>query len=143
MDAVVRVVKYLKGSIGFGILLPSPSSTSIFAYCNSDWVFCPMSRRSLIGFCVKLGDSLLSWRTKKQNTVSRSSVEAEYRAMATTTCVVVWIRGILNDMGVKFLHPTTLYCDNKASIHIAAKTQCSLAHKNIEIDCHLVRKKIK
>lgn len=99
MDAAVRVVKYLKGSIGLGILLPSPSSTSIFAYCDSDWVSYPMPRRSLIGFCVIIGDSLLSWRTKKQNTVLRSSAEAEYRAMATTICVVAWIRGILKDEG--------------------------------------------
>lgn len=68
MDAALRVVKYLKGSPGLGILLPSTGSMNVFAYCDSDWASCPMSRRSLTGFCIKLGDSLLSWRTKKQNT---------------------------------------------------------------------------
>lgn len=120
MDAAIRVVKYLKCSPGLGILLTAQNSMSLLAYCDSDWASCPMSRRSLTYFCIKLGDSLLSWRTKKQNTVSRSSAEAEYRAMTTTTCELVWICGILHDMGVVLNQPATLYCDNKAALHIAA-----------------------
>ncbi|XP_071723121.1 uncharacterized mitochondrial protein AtMg00810-like [Rutidosis leptorrhynchoides] len=67
---------------------------------ESDYATCPMSRRSTTGLCIKLGDYLLSWKTKKQPTVSLSSAEAEYQAMAKTTCEMVWLRGLLRDLGV-------------------------------------------
>lgn len=79
-----------------------------------------MSRRFVTGYCIKLGSSLLSWKSKKQNTVSRSSAEAEYRVMETTTCEIVWIVGLLRDIEVLLSGPTSLYCDNKAAIHIGA-----------------------
>ena len=73
----------------------------------------------LLVFVFFLGDSLISWKSKKQDVISRSSTEAEYRAMASTTCEIVWLRWLLADMGV-FLHqPTPLYCDNKSAIQIA------------------------
>ncbi|XP_073025307.1 uncharacterized protein [Primulina eburnea] len=143
MDAVIRVVKYLKCSPGLGILLSSKNSMTLSAYCDSDWASCPMSRRSLTGFCIQLGTSLLSWRTKKQNTVSRSSAEAEYRAMAAATCEIVWIRGVLNDMGLTLTAPARLFCDNKAALHIAANPMYHERTKHIEIDCHLIREKLK
>lgn len=79
-----------------------------------------MSRCSLTGYCIKLGASLLSWHTKKQNTVSRSSAEVEYRAMASTTSELVWIIGLLQDMGTKLTGPASMLCDNQDALHIAA-----------------------
>ncbi|XP_018730430.2 uncharacterized mitochondrial protein AtMg00810-like [Eucalyptus grandis] len=89
MNAALKVVKYLKKSPGLGILLSRKCDMRMTAYCDSDYATCPMSRRSITGFCIKLGDSLLSWKTKKQPTVSLSSAEAEYRAIAKTTCEIV------------------------------------------------------
>ncbi|PKI54422.1 hypothetical protein CRG98_025209 [Punica granatum] len=77
-DAALRVLRYLKQSPGSGLLLHRPSSLFITAYCDSDWAACPMTRRSLTGYFILLGGCPISWKTKKQSTVARSSAEAEY-----------------------------------------------------------------
>nr|XP_016497999.1 PREDICTED: uncharacterized mitochondrial protein AtMg00810-like [Nicotiana tabacum] len=82
MEVALRVVKYIKGSPRLGILLKSGNTNSLTPYCDSDWVACPNTRRSVTSYVVKLGDSLLSWKSKKQQTVSISSAEAEYRSIA-------------------------------------------------------------
>lgn len=81
----LRVVRYLKNSPKQGILLTADNDLTISRYCDSDWSICPMSRRSLTGFAVLLGGSPIVWKTKKQGIVSKSSMEAEYRAMSFTT----------------------------------------------------------
>lgn len=78
MNAALKVVRYLKKCPGLGILLSRKCDMKMTTYCDADYATCPMSIRSITGFCIKLGDSLLSWRTKKQPTVLLSSAEAEY-----------------------------------------------------------------
>ncbi|RVW61844.1 Retrovirus-related Pol polyprotein from transposon RE2 [Vitis vinifera] len=90
-EAALRVVRYLKGTPGQGILLRADSDLSLQGWCDSDWAACPVTRRSLSGWLVFLGQSPISWKTKKQHTVSRSSAEAEYRAMAAVTCELKWL----------------------------------------------------
>lgn len=85
-NAALRVLRYLKGHPGQGILLRRDSNLQLNAYCDSDYDFCPLTRRSLTACFIMLGTSPVSWKTKKQPTVSRSSAEAEYRSMATTCC---------------------------------------------------------
>ncbi|GAV71858.1 hypothetical protein CFOL_v3_15347 [Cephalotus follicularis] len=142
MEAALRVLKYLKREPGLGILMPSHSNLKLEAYCDSDWAKCPMTRRSLTGYCIKFGGSLIYWKTKKQATISKSSAKAEYKAMASTTCEVIWILGLLKDLGVEGLNPVSLHCDNKVALHIAANPIYHERTKHIEIDCHLVREKI-
>lgn len=88
--AALRVVRYLKRNPGQGIMLRSDCDLQLSAWCDSDWASCPLTRRSLTGWFILLGNSPISWKTKKQHTVSRSSAEAEYRSMAATTCELKW-----------------------------------------------------
>ena len=79
-----------------------------------------MTRRSLIGYFVIIGSSPISWKTKKQPIVSRSSVEAEYHSMATITCELKWLKSMLSSLGISHLQPIKLYCDSQADLFIAA-----------------------
>jgi len=90
-DAVIRILKYIKGAPSLGLYFSSNSSAHLKVVCNSDWGTCSDSRQSVTGSSVYLGDSFISWKSKKQGTVSKSSCEAEYRAMATITCEIQWL----------------------------------------------------
>lgn len=88
-------------------------------FSDLDWAGCVDSRRSIIGFSISLGSSPISWRSKKQTTVSRSSSEAEYRALASTTCELQWLTYLLVDLHVPFIRPALLYSDNQSTLQIA------------------------
>jgi hypothetical protein len=137
--AVLRILRYLRGTQFQSLLFPSTSSLKLSAYSDASWDSDPSDRKSTTGFCVFLGDSLISWKSKKQDVVSRSSTEAEYRAMAVTTCEIVWLRWLLADMGVDVSQPTPLHCDNKSAMQIAKNSVFHERTKHIEIDCHFTR----
>ncbi|GJX39925.1 ribonuclease H-like domain-containing protein [Tanacetum coccineum] len=105
LKAAFRVLRYLKNSPGSGIQINKVGNLKLRAYADSDWARCPATRKSVSGYCVFLGSSLITWKSKKQSTLSRSSAEAEYRSMASATCEVIWLSNLLGDMGVKNLLP--------------------------------------
>lgn len=142
MQAAKRLLRYLLHSPSQGILLASTSAAHLQAYCDSDWASCPTTRRSTTGYCVLLGNSPISWKAKKQAVVSRSSAEAEYRAMALTACEITWLSALLKDIGVKNLPSTQLHCDNQAALAIAANPVLHERTKHVEIDCHFIRDQI-
>lgn len=138
-EAALRVVRYLKGSPGRGILLSSKSDLCLTAYCDSDFGNCPTTRRSLSGYVMFLGGSPISWKTKKQNTVSHSSAEAEYRSMRNALNEILWLKQLLEDLGSPQTHPIRLFCDSQAAIHISNNPVFHERTKHIERDCHAVR----
>ena len=111
-QAAFKILRYLKSNPGFGIFLSSRSPIHLKDYSDSDWATCPDSRKSITDFSVFLCESLIAWKSKKQQTISKSSSEAEYRALAATTCELQWLTYILQDLGLVFTSPTTFYCDN-------------------------------
>ncbi|WVZ17541.1 hypothetical protein V8G54_010523 [Vigna mungo] len=141
-QAANRILRYLKGSPGNDIFLQTNSIHQLKAYSDSDWATCPESRKSITGYSIYFGNSIISSKSKKQQTVSRSSSEAEYRALANVTCEIQWLTYILQDLRISIVQPAIVYCDNRLAIQIATNQVFHERTKNIEIDCHIVREKI-
>ena len=135
---VLRILRYLKGTIFDGLHFSSHSSLTLQAYSDADWVGDPTYRRSTIGYCFLLGDSLISWRSKKQIVVARSSTEAEYRVLAVTIVELIWLRWLLQDLGVNCFTATKLHYDNQSAIQIAHNDIFHERTKHIEFDCHFI-----
>ena len=138
LEAAHKVLRYIKQTPGQGIFLPSTGSLQLRAFCEADWARCVDTRRSITDYCILLGQAPISWKTKKQSTVSRSSAEAEYRSVATTCCEITWLKNILEDLRVNNTQLVTLFCDNQAAVHIASNLVFHNRTMHIEIDCHLV-----
>ena len=152
-DAALRVLRYLKTAPGLGILYSDQGHCRVGAFTeegdgrvsgfsDADWAGCPFSRRSTTGYCVFVGGNLVSWKSKKQHTVSRSSAESEYRAMADVTSEMIWVRRLLKELGVVSNDLMRLYCDNQSAIHIAKNQVFHERTKHIEVDCHLIRDRV-
>ncbi|XP_019092352.1 PREDICTED: uncharacterized protein LOC109129155 [Camelina sativa] len=133
-DAALRVVRFLKGVPAHGILLNADKDLTLTVYCDSDWSSCPLTRRSLSAYVVFMGSSPISWKTKKQDTVSHSSAETEYRSMAVALKEIKWLRKLLKGLGVELTFPARLFCDSKAAIHIATNPVFHERTKHIEND---------
>ena len=129
-NAVIRILRYLKKAPGQGLLYEDKGNSQIFGYCDADWAGCPMDRRSTTGYCVFLGGNIVSWKSKKQSNVARSSAEAEYRAMASVTCELVWIKQFLQELQFCEVHPIKLYCDNQLP-YTLPQIQCFMRELNI------------
>ncbi|XP_023728755.2 uncharacterized mitochondrial protein AtMg00810-like [Lactuca sativa] len=142
LDALHRVLRYLKGTVGQGVLFPKAGHPHLMAFCNSDWLGCPYTRRSRTGYLIMLGGAPISWKMKKQTVVSRSSAEAEYRAMASTVSEILWICWLLKDLHVHITSPTDLFCDNQAARHIANNPVFHERTKHVEMDCFFVRERV-
>nr|XP_017239931.1 PREDICTED: uncharacterized mitochondrial protein AtMg00810-like [Daucus carota subsp. sativus] len=141
-SAVLHILRYVKGSIFHGLHYSFDSSLELHAYSDADWGGDPTTRCSTTGFCFFLGDSLISWRSKKQSLSSRSSAESEYRALADTTQELIWLRWLLEDMSVTHSPATSIYCDSKSAIDIAHNDVFHERTKHIEIDCHFTRQQV-
>ncbi|XP_019154279.1 PREDICTED: uncharacterized protein LOC109150751 [Ipomoea nil] len=142
LAAAHRILRYIKKSPGQGLFYPANNSLQLNTFSDSDWGSCLETRKSITGFCVFLGSALVSWKSKKQATVSRSSSEAEYRALAATVCEIQWITFLLRDLQAQLNKPAALFCDNKSAIAIAENHVFHERTKHLDIDCHIVREKI-
>ncbi|KAK1683226.1 hypothetical protein QYE76_044074 [Lolium multiflorum] len=140
--AVKRILRYIRGTMDFGLSLHASTATNIVAYSDADWAGCPDTRRSTSGYCVYFGPSLISWSSKRQPTVSRSSAEAEYRAVANAVAEVSWLRQLLVELSCPVAKATVVYCDNVSAVYLSANPVHHRRTKHIELDIHFVREQV-
>ncbi|CAA7036579.1 unnamed protein product [Microthlaspi erraticum] len=137
-----RILRYIRGTTAFGLHLHKNTSLSLTSYSDSDWAGCQDTRRSTTGFCVFLGSNIISWCAKRQPTVSRSSTEAEYRALAYTASELTWINSLLRDLRIPQSAPALLHCDNLFAVHLSANPGFHSRSKHIEVDYHYIRERV-
>ena len=142
LQLVKRILRYIKGTAHLGLQLYIGSSTDLVAYSDADWAGCPDTRKSTSGFCVFLGTNLVSWSSKHQPTVSRSSAEAEYRAVANCVAESVWLRQLLCELHQPPTKATIVYCDNISATYLSSNHVQHQRTKHIEIDLHFVRDRV-
>ncbi|GKE92752.1 hypothetical protein Tco_1573847 [Tanacetum coccineum] len=142
LKIALKVLRYLKGSPGKGVHIIRCPKVSLETFVDADWAKCLITRKSVTGFCLFLNGSLVSWKSKKQNTLSKSTAEAEYRAMASATSETIWVLKILKDLNLGNILPVNVFCDSQAAIKIAANPVFHERTKHLEIDLHFVRDKV-
>ena len=140
--AVKRIVRYIKHTVSLGLQFRRSNSTLVSAFSDADWAGCPDDRRSTGGFCVFFGPNLISWSARKQATVSRSSTEAEYKALANATAEIIWVQSMLKELGIKSSQVPCLWCDNLGATYLSANPIFHAGTKHIEIDFHFVRERV-
>ena len=139
LEGVYRLLAYLKRAPGKGLLYRRQGHLHIEAYSDSGFAGDKEDRKSHGGYATYVGGNLVTWRSQKQSIVSRSSAEAEYRAMADTTAEMLWLRSLLTELGFPPEGPMQMYCDNMAAIFIASNATFHMRTKHIEIDCQYIR----
>ncbi|RVW39537.1 Retrovirus-related Pol polyprotein from transposon RE1 [Vitis vinifera] len=142
LEAVYRILRYLKSTPGKGLFFKKSEQKTIEAYTDADWAGSVTDRRSTSGYCTYIWGNLVTWRSKKQSVVARSSAEAEYRAMAHGVCEILWLKKILEELKRPLEMPMKLYCDNKAAISIAHNPVQHDRTKHVEIDRHFIKEKL-
>jgi hypothetical protein len=139
---LLRVLRYLRVTISHHLFFIHSSSLQLQAYCDATWASDPSDRRSLSSYCVFLSSSLIASKTKKQVAVSRSSAEAELRAMGLVTAEVTWLRSLLEDFGVFVSMPTPLLPDSTGAISIARDPIKYELTKHIGVDAYYTQSQV-
>lgn len=140
--AVKRIFRYLKGTIKQGIWIQRTDRIDVTGFADADWASCPDDRRSTAGYCVYLGDTLVSWSSKKQQFVARSSTKSEYRALAHVSAKITWIESLLKEINLQPASSPILWCDNLSASVLASNPVYHARTKHIELDIHFVRDKV-
>jgi hypothetical protein len=135
LTALKRILRYLRGSLDYGLVLRPYSTSDLVVYTDADWAGCPDTRQSTSGYAVFLG-------AKRQPIVSRSSAEAEYRAVANGMVEASWLRQLLHELHSPLQHATLVYCDNVSAVYLSTNPVQHQRTKHVEIDLHFIRKRV-
>jgi hypothetical protein len=142
LDAVNRILRYLKSCPGKRILFSRNGHLDIEGYTYANWARSLDDRKSTSGYCMFVGGNLVSWKSKKQSVVARSTAEAEFRSMASGLCELMWLRILLMELKLFNNSPLRLYCDNQAAINIVNNPVHHDRTKHVEIDRHFIKEKM-
>ncbi|XP_022007495.1 uncharacterized mitochondrial protein AtMg00810-like [Helianthus annuus] len=136
---IKRILRYLKGTIAFGLHYSRPTTTSLLGFFDADWARCLETRHSTYGYSIFLGGNLISWSAKKQPTVARSSCESEYCAMANTAAEIVSITHLLQELHALPPDRPTMLCDNQSALFLTQNPVSHKRAKHIDLDYHFLR----
>ncbi|GKD99819.1 ribonuclease H-like domain-containing protein, partial [Tanacetum coccineum] len=139
LSALKRILRYVQVTLHYGLQLFSSSTTDFVAYSNADWAGCPTTQRSTSGYCVFLGNKLLSWSSKCQPTLSHSSTKAGYRGVANAVTETCWLCNLLCELRTPLSSATLIYCDNCSAVYLSCNPVQHQRTKHIKIDIHFVR----
>ncbi|GAA0153262.1 transmembrane signal receptor [Lithospermum erythrorhizon] len=142
MNALKRIIRYIQGTLDYGLHLYHSSSSSLISYTDADWAGCPDTRLSTSGYCMFLGNNLISWSSKRQATISRSSAEAEYRGVANVVSESCWLRNLLLELHHPLDKATLVHCDNLSDVYLSCNPVQHQRTKHVEIDIHFLREKV-
>ena len=142
MNAALRIVRYLKGTINYGVFLKRGKDLEVDGYTDADWASNPVDRRSTGGYFTFIGGNLVTWRSKKQKVVALSSAEAEFRGIKSGLTEIMWLRRLLTEIGFSPNRKSKLFCDNKAAISISENPVQHDRTKHVEIDRHFIKEKL-
>ena len=138
-----RVLRYLKGTINYGLVFQSKDSTcEVVGYSDADWASDVNTRRSTSGYVFQINESTVSWSSKRQSCVARSSTEAEYVALSYATQEIIWLRRLLADIGINQDQPSILNEDNQGAIELSRNPRFHNRTKHIDVAYHFVREKV-
>ncbi|XP_071689020.1 uncharacterized mitochondrial protein AtMg00810-like [Rutidosis leptorrhynchoides] len=142
MLAIKRIIRYIKGTVHMGLHMTRSKKHELVSYTDSDWGGCPNTRGSTSGYCIFLGDNLISWSSKRQPTISRSSAESEYRGVANVVAESCWLRNLLLELHMPLHKATLVLCDNVSATYLSDNPVQHQHTKHIELDIHFVREKV-
>ena len=138
--AAKRIIRYIRGTVQFGIHYSTGATPLLVGFTDSDWAGDPDDRKSTAGYVFTLGSGPITWACKKQSALALSSAEAEYRAAVQASKEAMWLRQILSEFGFEQQHPTTLWCDNQSAIQLCKDPVQHQRSKHIELHMHFIRK---
>ena len=142
LTALKQILRYLQGTLSLGLTMHRSPPTELVVYTNADWAGCPDTRRSTSGYAVFLEDNLVSWSSKRQHMVSRSSAESEYRAVAHGVAEATWLHQLLLELRHPPRRATLVYCDNISVVYLSSNPVQHQRTKHVEINLYFVREKV-
>ena len=137
-----RILRYIKGTLMLGLHIRKNQLLVLNAYSDSDWAGCKETRRSTTGLCTLLGQNLISWSAKRQATVSKSSTEAEYRALTSAAQDLTWLSVLLRDLNVPQYRLIILHCDNLSAVYLNANPALDSRSEHFNTDFHYIREQV-
>ena len=137
--AAKHVLRYLKGTIDYGLRYVVDCEFGLVGYTNSDWASSVTNRKSTLGCCFSLGSTMILWRSRKQASMALSTTEAEYIVACSVSSEAVWIQKMLSGLFDLEIDATCIYCDNQSCIKLSENPVFHDKSKHIEIKYRYIR----